>query len=97
MNNMQKFEELASLARTESAPTPDVAGAVMRCVHQEAARRSARSAVFLLESDGLPLWSAAAALLVVGGVTALIGFGSWTEWNGSVYAWLPDFSSWRYL
>ena len=95
MKTIQKFAELAAVARAEGAPTTDVAAAVMRRVRLEAACGSRMAS--LLETDGVPLWSIAAALLVVGSVTALIGFGSWTEWNGSVYAWLPDFSSWRYL
>ena len=95
MKNIEQFEKLAAIAAADSAPTPDVASAVLRRVRLEATRASQPTS--LLETDGVPLWSIAAALLVVGSVTALIGFGSWTEWNGSVYAWLPDFSSWRYL
>ena len=98
MNNpMQQFEELAGQARTESAPAPDVAAKVMRTVRLEAANGVRAGNLLVLAEDGLPLWSVAAALLVVGLATALVGYGSWTEWNGSVYAWMPDFSSWRYL
>ena len=96
MNHLQQFEVLAGQARAESAPTPDVASAVMRAVRLESAR-GVRIGGFWAEENGLPLWSVAAALMVVGFTVALAGYGSWTEWNGSVYAWLPDFSSWRYL
>ena len=95
-NHLQQFELLSSQARAESAPVPDVVANVMRAVRLESAR-GVRTGDMWSADDGLPLWSVAAALLVVGFTVALAGYGSWTEWNGSVYAWMPDFSSWRYL
>ncbi len=98
MKSMQNFERLAVAARGESAPAPDVAAAVMSRVRREAQYGASVPAGFLVEDGGgLPLWSVAAALLVVGFTTALVGYGMWSDWNGSVYASLTDFSSWGLL
>ncbi len=96
MKKLSAFEELAARARAETAPAPDVSRAVMARVRREAAI-GGRRGVAAGDAGGLPMWSVAAALLVVGFATALAGYGSWSEWSGSVYAWMPDFSSWGWL
>ena len=96
MNKLLEFEVLVGRAQAEAAPAPDVSRAVMARVRREAVL-GARGSFAAGDAAGLPLWSVAAALLVVGFTTALAGYGSWTEWSGSVYAWMPDFSAWGWL
>ncbi len=93
MKTLEQFAVLASRARQETVPVPEVAAKVLRQIRREQPEVSPLA----IPANAWPLWGVAAALLVVGCLMALNSLGLWSEWNGSVYSWLADFSSWRYL
>ena len=94
MKTLEQFAALASRARQEKVPVPEVAAGVMRRIRQEQPEYVSPLAI---PANAWPLWGVAAAMLIVGCLMALNSLGMWSEWNGSVYSWLTDFSSWRYL
>jgi FAD/FMN-containing dehydrogenase len=95
MKTLEQFAKLAEQARQEPVPVPDVVSGVLRQIRLEESAET--ESPLAIPANAWPLWGAAAALLVIGGLMALNSLGMWSQWNGSVYSWLADFSSWRYL
>jgi hypothetical protein len=95
MKTLEQFAKLAEQARQEPAPVPDVVSGVLRQIRLEESAET--ESPLAIPANAWPLWGAAAALLIIGCLMALDSLGMWSQWNGSVYSWLADFSSWRYL
>jgi len=95
MKTLEQFAKLAELARQERAPVPDVTAGVLRRIRLE--QSIVVESPLAVSVKAWPLWGVAATLLIIGCLMALNSLGMWSEWNGSVYSWLADFSSWRYL
>lgn len=96
VKTLEQFADLAVRARQEQAPVPEVSAAVLRRIREEKAP-AFRTSVLAVPANAWPLWGMAAGLLAVGVLMALNSFVLWSDWNGSVYAWVADFSSWRSL
>lgn len=92
---LEQFADLAARARQEQAPVPEVSAAVLRRIRQGVP--ALRTPALAIPANAWPLWGMAAGLLAVGVLMALNSFVQWSDWNGSVYAWVADFSSWRSL
>jgi hypothetical protein len=90
MASLTQFEALVRRARTERAPAPDVAAAVLRRL------RTPQPAPIGGEPLGW-MWATSTAMTAATVLVAALTYFSWLEFNGTMSAWVTEVSQWGIL